>query len=777
MELTVVGRESEKGMTRSNGLFLWEEEKTFRIPEGLKKWEGRWIWAPEEEYPQYQKCAYTLFAPPMDSFSVFLFQKKWTMKETAQKAVLYISSDASCKIYINGRTIGWGSAQPGGDYGNTQPVGWKFYGIHDVTEYLCPGENILTVRVCLGAVVQSEISCGHGGLIAQLEMEMDEKWERIVSDSTWKCRREEAFSASNVWDGNFTCPDDEKGYRDESWGYAEEVADQGQFPELFPAAIPNLKYVEVSVQGLLDPFDISEERRISWNRDFSEIRVRKGAPLTFWLDFGAIYAGIPHFDIEGGQNCRLVFSMQEFAGKTERGGTIETVTLREGRNRFESLRLHSVHYIQITVSNFTRDVVIRMPGIHVSVYPTGMPGSFQCSEPLYEKIYMLGARTNQICRQTYHMDSPIHQEPLGCMGDYMIESLMNYYTFGDAYLPRFDILKIAAYLHSRDYRMFHASYCLLYIQMIEDYLLYNDDMELPGLLQPVITGVLERFLGYLGENMLIEKAPSYMFMDWVSEGRFNRHHPPKCMGQGYLTMMLAGALKTACRILSGKLDSCSETRYQEYARRITQSLQEKLWREERGLFVDGLYDSQACEDSRWLPADENKEFFSQHTNTLAVLYDIIPRGRQKDLMEKVMTDSHLSQAQPYFLHFVLNALHKTGLFEKYGLSIISRWGELLAENPSGLKEVFYGFDCDYSHAWGGTPTYQLPARILGVVPVSFGFREIVFEPCLPTQLSWAKGTIPTPHGKVQVSLWREDGELRADIDCPDGISIRKTDSE
>ena len=117
-----------------------------------------------------------------------------------------------------------------------------------------------------------------------------------------------------------------------------------------------------------------------------------------------------------------------------------------------------------------------------------------------------------------------------------------------------------------------------------------------------------------------------------------------------------------------------------------------------------------------MPADTREEFFSQHMNTLAVLYDVAPQEIQREIMVKVMEDHDISQAQPYFMHFIFNALTKTELFEKYGLSQIGRWEQLLKENPSGLKEVWNGFDCDYSHAWGGTPTFQLPSRIIEVNP-------------------------------------------------------------
>ena len=68
--------------------------------------------------------------------------------------------------------------------------------------------------------------------------------------------------------------------------------------------------------------------------------------------------------------------------------------------------------------------------------------------------------------------------------------------------------------------------------------------------------------------------------------------------------------------------------------------------------------------TKWLPNDVDEEFYSQHMNTLAVLFNIAPKEKQMAVMEKVMEDKSLSQAQPYFMHFIFNALAKTNLFNK-----------------------------------------------------------------------------------------------------------------
>lgn len=68
------------------------------------------------------------------------------------------------------------------------------------------------------------------------------------------------------------------------------------------------------------------------------------------------------------------------------------------------------------------------------------------------------------------------------------------------------------------------------------------------------------------------------------------------------------------------------------------------------------------------------------------------------------------------MHFVLNAVYKVGLFESHGMPILCRWKKDVEKFDKGLVEGWYlcdWYSYDYSHVWGGTPTYQLPARLSG----------------------------------------------------------------
>ena len=171
-----------------------------------------------------------------------------------------------------------------------------------------------------------------------------------------------------------------------------------------------------------------------------------------------------------------------------------------------------------------------------------------------------------------------------------------------------------------------------------------------------------------------------------------------------------------------------------------------------------------------MPEDEEGTYFSQHTNSLAVLFDLAPVEIQRSIMEKVVNDKELIQAQPYFMHFILNAIHHAGLFDKYGNEQMRRWGKLLSENEDSLKEVWDGFECDYSHAWGGTPTYQMPAKVLGIMPVEAGFKKVAVNPCI-SDLKWARGKVPTPFGIIEISVERKDDGVIINAVVPKQIEV------
>jgi hypothetical protein len=63
----------------------------------------------------------------------------------------------------------------------------------------------------------------------------------------------------------------------------------------------------------------------------------------------------------------------------------------------------------------------------------------------------------------------------------------------------------------------------------------------------------------------------------------------------------------------------------------------------------------------------------------------------------------------------------------------------------------------------------MSARILGVTPAAPGFAIIAIRP-QPCGLKFARGTVPTPHGNVDVDWRREGDRFTLRVSVPAGAS-------
>ena len=143
-----------------------------------------------------------------------------------------------------------------------------------------------------------------------------------------------------------------------------------------------------------------------------------------------------------------------------------------------------------------------------------------------------------------------------------------------------------------------------------------------------------------------------------------------------------------------------------------------------------------------------------------MLYDLAPPQKQRNIVEKVLAEKSLN-TQPWFMHWVFQAIDHGELFDKYGTPQMRRW-QIVPETQS-FREMWHGGDL--SHGWCSTPLVQMSARILGVSPASPGFEKIAIRPQL-CDLTWAKGIVPTPHGDVAVSWKLGDDRWLLDVNVP-----------
>ncbi len=742
-----------------------EAERPF-VPR-IGNWSARWIWLSRSVYPRHQRCRATVYCENAHPFTVALIRKEFSVPFTPVRTTAWISGDTKYRCQVNGTLIAQGPAEVGGDYGNCESPEWWFYEGVDLKSCLQKGKNVIAADVMLGPQVQADYSMGRGAFLLELliEGEGGEQFT-LCTDHTWRA----TLSSAETQPGTYDARHELRGWTtvdfdDSDWPQADIVStvEQSQW-NLLPREIPML------AETRIPPIAVVSAGKPAPHGLFP-LLLEPGGPHTFRLQFPREVAGYVFLDMKGGEGTRVDLDLRELPDVP--GGRTESVVLPAYRWSYRSRLLHGFEYMQVTVT-FPADSQCGTPlTIHAieavfSSFPVEYRGSFECSNPFLNKLWAVGRWTNQLCMQSYHLDSPIHQEGLGCTGDYMIEALISYCCFGEARLARKDILRTAYLLKQKHGRMFATSYSLLWVWMVRDYWLHSGDEETVGEVMEAMHDLLDLFDSYIGESGLITEAPNYMFMDWVNVRNYNLHHPPASMGQGYMSAFYFRALQYGSELsrLCGDTDRAEV--YDRLAVALKLAFNEHLWCPACGLYRDGIPGATKSSPSQWLPADAQEDSFTVQTNALAVAVGMAPADFGNIIMGKVMTDEKLPMVQPYFMHFVFEALAKTNLFEKYAFGIMDRWSALLEEHPTSLKEMWDGGD--YSHAWGASPTYQLSTRVLGVSVREPGFHSFSLCPRLG-RLRTARGVVPTPCGPIRVSWKREGGSLKGILCGPSACEV------
>jgi hypothetical protein len=64
--------------------------------------------------------------------------------------------------------------------------------------------------------------------------------------------------------------------------------------------------------------------------------------------------------------------------------------------------------------------------------------------------------------------------------------------------------------------------------------------------------------------------------------------------------------------------------------------------------------------------------------------------------------------------------------------------------------------------------YQFSTYLLGIEPLTPGFRRFQVRPMLVSEVDWARGRVPTPHGFVEAGWRREGDTFKMVLTVPDG---------
>lgn len=284
--------------------------------------------------------------------------------------------------------------------------------------------------------------------------------------------------------------------------------------------------------------------------------------------------------------------------------------------------------------------------------------------------------------------------------------------------------------------------------------------------------VLDKFQTYLGENGILETPPNFMFVDWLFPDGISLHRPPKALGQTCLNMFYYGALNTSQKIYRVLGEPAMAELRKEQAGVLHEAILNTLYDNDRKLFFEGL-NTPTPEELVYfyMPQNVEKRYYRKHANILAAYFGFFDRETCQDLLCRIIEDDELGPVQVYFAHFLMEAIYRNGLCEKYTRQTLELWKEPVRAFEKGLPEGFYlpdeTYTFDYSHGWGGSPAYALPQALSGLEIVEPGYKKIRLAPNL-LGFEYADVQIPTPMGMIWLHM--KAGE-ETQIELPEGVTL------
>ena len=720
----------------------------------------QWIWLPKSLYPDHQTSAYSLHVTQPTgehNYAVAALTGTYQADRAISEVQLRFSGDTFFALFVNDTFVASGPASAGGDFlagycEHPLPSHYATEAVltQDTFPGLAEGKLSFYAQVRKDPARLFDFSKGQGGFFLTAFIRFADGTEDIfLTDENWQIQLLNAYTAPEHFDNS----------KEETAPVAAERIDNLWHCETSP--IPPC--VE---KPLVFSDDMLCETASAESSSGIDLTIPARTTLSMEIPFDKIYAG--YLSVQAKTSDRL--SVDVFCRELDEEGTSEHYIFVKDAD-YRSLEMHSAGNLLISAQNDGKeDAQLHLDYI-ISYYPVYADAKTVTSDKDLNLVFDVCKHTLKQCRQTLHLDSPRHCEPLACTGDYYIESLMTAFTYGDQSLSGFDIRRTAELLRNRDGRMFHTTYSLIWVQMLWDVYQYSGETALLADCEDALILLLNRFSRYIGDNGIIDNPPDYMFIDWLYPDGINMHHPPKALGQTCLNLFYYGALKTAAKIF----DALGETAMADKQRSALNALQpaicELLYDHKRGLFFEGLNTPTPEEKLyQYMPPNIEKRYYRMHANILAAYFGFFEEKECRRLLDQILNDDTLGQVQPYFMHFLLEAIYRNGLRDTYTLKILEQWKAPCKDCSKGLAEGFYKPDdyvFDHSHTWGGTPAYSLPLALSGLEILEPGMKRIRLQPSL-LGLDEAEIQIPALQGIICIKLTKDAEPV---ITLPDDIIL------
>jgi hypothetical protein len=722
---------------------------------------------------------------------VLHFRHTLTLAAVPASYPVRVSADNRFVLFVNGHRVGDGPAR--GDLPH-----WR-YERFDLAPLLQPGQNLITATVW------------NFGVYAPIAQMTDRTAFLLESEATGA----DSISTPKGWlvevePGHGPIPRVANGFSEYMASGTGEEIDAARYdwtwndpgatgPAWVPAASPIRESIYSTVNRVHsadttgdNPWGLvpdglphmeyrPESAGLTVRADFPALKAFPTAPVTvpagshvhLMLDRKTLTTAYPLLTVSGGKGAhiRLTYSEALYDKNLHKGdrddvgdrtahGLADSFLPDGGPHRsFEPLWWRTWRYLDLDIQTGDEPLQLESLTASFTAYPFEERATFKSPDAQLDDIWKISWRTARLDAHETYMDTPYYEQ-LQYAGDTRIQALISYAVAGDDRLARqalqaFNLSRMPEGITRSRYPsslpQTIPTFSLLWIGMVHDYWMYRPDAEPARASIEGSRTVLDWFAAHEQPDGLLNELPWWSFVDWVSSGTIPTYdaHGESCM----TTLEYLGALNDAADLEKALGDPLLATRYQSRAAHIRSGLFGKCWSASRGLVADN-------------PDLKN---FNQQANILGVLYDVVPKDRQKEVLRRMLgidpgtaPDGVLS-ASYYFRYYLARALDHAGLADEY-LRSLDPWRKLLPLHFSTWPEIPGNTRSD-SHAWTAHPIYDLLTLVAGIEPASPGFASVRIAPHMGA-LPSLTATYPHPQGAIKVDYRRQGAGLDATVTLP-----------
>ncbi|KAH8653589.1 glycoside hydrolase family 78 protein [Xylariales sp. PMI_506] len=490
--------------------------------------------------------------------------------------------------------------------------------------------------------------------------------------------------------------------------------------------------------------------------------------------------------------------------------------------------LHGFRYVRITLDSLSSDAPYTSSEGNVSISsvelqfvgflgtPDTFTGWFECSDENLTQWWFDGAYTNEMVTATFlgndteprNADSPSIEGKLVLqdgakrdrdpyVGDLAVSALTAFLTHDvqeaarnvmedliqhqstDGWIPPASI---------NDYQLQLFDYPLWWVSCAWDYVYYTGNVSYIEAYYANLQLVLNNYYPSNTDNTTSLLVRPDGFGDFAFITRPG--------SAGYYSALYVLALNRAADLagLVSGAENDAQT-WRERAIAVSAGFVSQLWDASVGAFLDRNCTGAGC------------DAHAQDGNSLAVLAGVVAANSS----EAAASLAYLSSANAYeygnafydaggnditgcdgcservyafISYFEMAARFEAGLASSALDQIRRTYGWMAAREPGGTFWEGIGADgtpyegayTSMAHGWSTGVVPLLSGYVLGVRPVGPGFAEWAVKPVVvaddDSDISWARGAVPTPSGPIQVSwvLDADTGALNISVDAPSGTS-------